>query len=149
MRSPRLLKYQAGLDNFPAYLRFLREMAVGIGLRPGWVAMSYFWMIEDHVRLVGVSRLRPKLTPALEIQGGHIGYDVPPSVRRRGYGTQALRLTLPRAREAGLSKVLLTVDSDNVASIRIIESNGGRLEFDGYVGSLGKVIRRYTNEVEP
>jgi len=60
-----------------------------------------------------------------------------------------LRLTLPRAREAGLSKVLLTVDSDNVASIRIIESNGGRLEFDGYVGSLGRVIRRYTIEVEP
>ena len=96
-----------------------------------------------------MSRLRPELTPALEIQGGHIGYDVPPSVRRRGYGTQLLRLTLPRAREAGLSKVLLTVDSDNVASIRIIESNGGRLEFDGYVGSLGRVIRRYTIEVEP
>ena len=45
--------------------------------------------------------------------------------------------------------MLLTVDSDNVASIRIIESNGGRLEFDGYVGSLGRVIRRYTIEVEP
>src|SRR5437867_5975358 len=68
----------------------IREMAVGVGLRPGWVAMSYFWLIEDHVRLVGVSRLRPKLTPAPEIQGGHIGYDVPPSVRRRGCGTQLL-----------------------------------------------------------
>ena len=100
MRSPRLLKYQAGLDNFPAYLRFLREMAVGIGLRPGWVAMSYFWMIEDHVRLVGVPRLRPKLAPALEIQGGHIGYDVPPSARRKGYGSRVLAPACSRRADA-------------------------------------------------
>ena len=84
-----------------------------------------------------MSRLRPRLTPALEIQGGHIGYNVPPSVRRKGYGTQLLRLTLPKARAAGLSRVLLTVDSSNVASIRIIERNGGRVESEGYVGPLG------------
>ncbi len=68
--------------------------------------MSYFWPIEDDVRLVGVSRLRPRLTPALEIQGGHIGYDVPPSVRRKGYGTQLLRLTLPKAMKAGVNLVV-------------------------------------------
>lgn len=142
-------RYRPGLDNFPAYLRHLRDMALGVGLQPGWVAMSYFWLIEDDVRLVGVSRLRPKLTAALEIQGGHIGYDVPPNVRRKGHGTQLLRLTLPKAREAGLSRVLLTVDSDNVASIRIIETNGGRLEFERDLGSSGRRIRRYTINVKP
>jgi len=60
-----------------------------------------------------------------------------------------MRITLPEAREAGLSRVLLTVDSDNVASIRIIEDNGGRLEFEGDVGSLGRPIRRYTIDVAP
>jgi len=142
-------RYQPGLDDFPRYLRHLRDMAVGVGLQPDWVAMRYFWLIEDDARLVGVSRLRPRLTPALELQGGHIGYDVPPSARRKGYGTQLLRLTLPKAREAGLSRVLLTVDSDNAASIRIIENNGGRLEFEGDVGSFGRPIRRYTIDVGP
>jgi len=144
-----IARYQPGLDNFSAYLRSLRDMAAGVGLQPGWVAMSYFWLIENDVRLIGVSRLRPRLTPALEIQGGHIGYNVPPSVRRKGYGTQLLRLTLPKARAAGLSRVLLTVDSSNVASIRIIERNGGRVESEGYVGPLGRTVRRYTIAVEP
>ncbi len=56
---------------------------------------------------------------------GHIGYAVVPWKRRRGYATRALALMLPIAREAGLARVLLTCDADNLASIRVIEANGG------------------------
>ena len=58
---------------------------------------------------------------------GHIGYSVVPWKWRRGYATRALQLLLPLARAEGLSYVELTTDSDNVASRRVIEANGGKL----------------------
>ena len=56
---------------------------------------------------------------------GHVGYAVVPWKRSRGYATLALALLLPLARDAGLERVLLTCDDDNVASRRVIEANGG------------------------
>ncbi len=58
---------------------------------------------------------------------GHIGYSVVPWKRRRGYATRALQLMLPYAREEGLEYVELTTVADNLASQRVITSNGGTL----------------------
>jgi predicted acetyltransferase len=58
---------------------------------------------------------------------GHIGYSVVPWKRQRGYATRALQLLLPEARREGLAYVELTTDADNIASRRVIESNGGEL----------------------
>lgn len=58
---------------------------------------------------------------------GHIGYAVVPWKQRRGYATRALRELLPEARAEGLRFVELTTDPDNVASIRVVEANGGVL----------------------
>lgn len=58
---------------------------------------------------------------------GHIGFSVVPWKRRRGYATRALHLLLPDARHEGLPYVELTTDVSNLASRRVIESNGGQL----------------------
>jgi predicted acetyltransferase len=58
---------------------------------------------------------------------GHIGYAVVPRKQGRGYATQALAKMLPEAIAEGLRYVELTADSDNVASQRVIEANGGVL----------------------
>ena len=58
---------------------------------------------------------------------GHIGYSVVPWKRQRGYATRALKLLLPQVRSEGLPYVVITTDADNIASRRVIESNGGEL----------------------
>jgi len=68
------------------------------------------------------------LTSELERLHGHTGYEIRPSQRGRGYGTAILKLALPKAKEIGLNRVLLTCDETNIASRKIIEKNGGVLE---------------------
>jgi predicted acetyltransferase len=58
---------------------------------------------------------------------GHVGYSVVPWKRGRGYATRALQLLLPQAGEEGLAYIELTTNSDNIASRRVIEANGGKL----------------------
>ncbi len=58
---------------------------------------------------------------------GHIGYAVVPWQQGRGYAKRALALLLPYARAVGLAYVELTCSPDNLASQRVIETNGGLL----------------------
>ena len=60
--------------------------------------------------------------------GGHIGYAVVPRERRKGYGTEMLRLGLEKAKKLGIKKALVTSDETNIGSKKIIEKNGGVLE---------------------
>ncbi len=69
----------------------------------------------------GTSRLPPACP-------GHIGYSVVPWKRRRGYATQAQALPLPEIRACdGLAYVEITTAPDNLASQKVILSNGGVL----------------------
>jgi len=58
---------------------------------------------------------------------GHIGYAVVPWKRRRGYAKLALKLLLQQAGNEGLTYVEIVTDSDNVASRKVIEANGGEV----------------------
>jgi len=120
-----------------------RDFARGRNLPPGYVPSSTYWLVRDGRRVVARSSLRHRLNPHLEHEGGHIGYSVRPSEQRRGYGTAVCRLTLEKARTLGLERVLITCDEDNVASARIIETNGGRLENTVRARETGKLKRRY------
>ena len=67
--------------------------------------------------------------------GGHIGYDVRPSARRRGHATEMLRQTLADRSRMGIDPALITCDVDNIGSRTVIERNGGVLE-DERAGKL-------------
>ena len=83
-------------------------------------------VVDDTV--VGRVSLRHELTPWLLEVGGHIGYAVRPSARRRGYATAALARVLPVAADLGIDPALVTCDEDNIGSRKAIEANGGVLE---------------------
>jgi len=128
---------------FAAYVRKLRDGALGVDLPPNHVPGNTYWMVQNGRRVVGASRLRHWLNEALRNEGGHIGYDVRPSDRRKGYGTRLLALTLDKARARGITRVLVTCTTDNVASARIIERTGGVFESEIMSSHFGKPLSRY------
>ena len=140
------LRYEPAPEDFPAYLELLLNATRGLNLRPGIVPQNTFWLVRNG-RILGRSKLRHWLTPELEHEGGHIGYDIRPSERRKGYGTMILKLTLEKARDLGLRRVLLTCDSENIGSARIIEKNGGKLSGDAVSNRSGMLISQYWIEI--
>jgi predicted acetyltransferase len=135
-------QHQLAQQDFAAYLAQVRNDAQGIGLPAGYAPMSSFWLVKDR-GIVGESRLRHYLTPALEVEGGHIGYAIRPSERGKGYGTLILALTLAQARSLGLQRIRVTCDTDNLASVRVIEKNGGQLAGQTISTRTGKPIFQY------
>ncbi|HKO60321.1 MAG TPA: GNAT family N-acetyltransferase [Pyrinomonadaceae bacterium] len=90
---------------------------------PGYVR----WLWDgDFCGVIGF-RWQPGSTDLPPYCLGHIGYAVVPWKRRRGYATRALQLLLPQAKKEGLAYVEVVSDADNIASRRVIESNGGQL----------------------
>ncbi|WP_430497012.1 GNAT family N-acetyltransferase [Micromonospora trifolii] len=118
----------SSVDGFAAYVRWLKDQAREDAPRPeGYVPATNLWWVDDDDYL-GRIAIRHRLTPQLRELGGHIGYDVRPTARRRGYATSMLRLALPVAHELGITSALVTCDIQNVASRKVIERNGGVLE---------------------
>lgn len=91
------------------------------------VPETELWAIVDGM-YAGRIAIRHELNDVLKIVGGHVGYDTRATFRGRGIATRMLAEALPIARALGLKRVLLTCDDTNIASIRVIEKNGGVLE---------------------
>ena len=130
-------------SDFDALLARLYACSRGVGLPEGFVSHSTFWLVEDDALVVGVSNIRHSLTPSLLREGGHVGYGVRPSARRRGLGHEILRQSLLRARELGIGDVLVTCAATNVASARVIARNGGVLESQAFLPERNEVVQRY------
>jgi predicted acetyltransferase len=115
-------------DRFATFTEFLVAQARPDAPRPAdFVPCTERWMVADG-EYVGRISLRHELTDLLLTWGGHIGYAVRPSARRRGHATRALERMLPVCAELGIDPVLVTCDTDNEGSRRTIERNGGVYE---------------------
>lgn len=121
--SPLWAPYLPLADEIPgAFVERLlrRETAPEVPFVPETV----YWGVSEGV-VVGRISLRHRLEGNLFKMGGHIGYEVRPSYRRRGIATEMLKLVLetPKARQIG--RLLLTCAPDNIASNKTIQANGG------------------------
>lgn len=127
--------------DFASMVQTLLAESRGEGVPDGWVPSSTYWLLAGE-RIVGAVNIRHGLTEKLRTSGGHIGYGIRPTARRRGYATRLLALALEQCRGLGIQRALVVCDSDNAASERTIVRNGGVRDED-YVESDGNVIRRF------
>ena len=113
---------------FDHYTSQLRAQALPETPRPaGYVPCTTLWWIDGDQYIARIA-IRHQLNEFLLNVGGHIGYDVRPSARRRGHATAMLRAALPVAHQLGIDRALITCDWDNVGSRKTIEANGGVFE---------------------
>ncbi len=118
------LSIQELKEDFEGYVEKKKSESRGENIPHGWVPSTTYWLIDEG-EFIGRVSIRHYLNPSLEKTGGHIGYDIRPSKRGRGYGVKILALALPKAKELGIARALITCDAKNTASRKIIEKNGG------------------------
>ncbi|ARZ63584.1 MULTISPECIES: GNAT family N-acetyltransferase [Bacillus cereus group] len=133
-------------SNFPAMVQELLDAHNGINLPESWVPDSTYWLVTDHNRIVGVVNIRHSLTEHLFNAGGHIGYGIRPSERRKGYATKLLALSLEKAKQLNITKALIVCDEVNTASEKTILHNGG-LRDEDFIEEDGNVVRRFWIEL--
>ncbi|MBR5969669.1 MAG: GNAT family N-acetyltransferase, partial [Lachnospiraceae bacterium] len=75
--------------------------------------------------------------------GGHIGYSVCHSERRKGYATEMLRMILPVCRNLGLERILVTCLEGNEGSRKTILHNGGVYEKTVHEPKENVRLKRY------
>ncbi|SEN25394.1 Predicted acetyltransferase [Actinacidiphila rubida] len=115
-------------DGFARFTAALHtEGDPGAPLLPGRVHSTTLWWADGDTFLARIV-IRHDLTDFLLNYGGHIGYDVRASVRRRGHATAMLRAALPRAADLGIEHALITCLTTNTASRKVIEACGGVFE---------------------
>ena len=144
----------AGEEAIPAYFAdpawshaeiveaFARQSR-GEGLPEGWVPGTTLFLVDDG-RILGVANVRHRLTDHLRQFGGHVGYSVRPSERRKGYATELLvRVKTYAHANLGIGRLLVTCESENVASARVIEKCGGVLEDERHDKPAKRKVRRY------
>lgn len=128
--------------NFSEMLHYLTAAELDETISELGVPHSTYWLIDGEQKVVGVVNIRHRLNQRLLDVGGHIGYGIRPSERRKGHATAILSLALEKARERGLHKVLVTCDKENTGSERAIVKNGGVLESE-FTMENGNVVKRF------
>ncbi|PEX90680.1 GNAT family N-acetyltransferase [Bacillus cereus] len=133
-------------SDFQAMIQELLDAHNGINIPETWVPDSTYWLVTDDNRIVGAVNIRHSLTDHLFNAGGHIGYGIRPSERRKGYATKLLELSLEKTKELNIKKALVVCDEVNTASEKTILHNGGLRDKD-YTEEDGNVVRRFWIEL--
>lgn len=108
------------------WLRFNQDIETT--LNPNYVKSLQYGLFNPENKLIGLIQIRLELKGYLIEFGGHIGYCVRPSERRKGYAKMMLQATLDICKQVGLDRVLITCLESNIASAKTIEACGGIFE---------------------
>jgi len=129
-----------GEDFDDALKRWLGERSPEVYSR-GFVPAALYFLVDEAGRILAAAHIRHELNDSLYICGGHIGYGVRPSERKKGIASAILAMALPIIKNIGIDRVLVTCDKSNLASGKTIIKNGGVLENEVFDGR--EYIQRY------
>lgn len=135
-------------ENIADWLKQLEDLSSADTCPEGFVPQTQFiYLRESNNKVVGVIQIRHYLNEYLAKFGGHIGYSVCHSERKKGFGTAMLKAILPVCEGLGLERILITCLKDNEGSRRVIQNNGGVYESTVYLDEKGVYLERYWMEL--
>lgn len=136
------------LDNYEEWLTKLEEERLIEPNEKLVPAETYLLVREEDNKVVGMINIRLTLNETLKAFGGHIGYGIRPSERRKGYNKINLYLALKRCSELGINEVLLDCSDYNIGSSSTMKALGGEKVKEYYNEKYGNVHRYQINVIE-
>lgn len=92
-------------------------------LPEGYTGQTCFWLMYNNT-IVGLGKIRHRLTEQSRLEGGNIGIAIDPPQRGKGFATQFISLLLQRAKEMNIEEILITVKKYNFPSKNAFQANG-------------------------
>ena len=131
-------------ENYEEWLQKLDQDLDFEHIKPGRVpeSTSFLVRVSDN-KIVGIINIRYSLNEYLENYGGHIGYSIRATERRKGYGYKQLVLGLEKCLEIPIKKVLVTCRDYNKGSAKVIEKCGGVYEDTRFSEKENDNMKRY------
>lgn len=134
-----LTKFES-VEEWLSYLKLLSNIS---SVPKGYVqSTEYITVRSSDDRMVGIVNIRHYLNDYLLKVGGHVGYSIRPTERRKGYAKEQLILALEKCHQLGINKILITCNKDNEASRKTIIGVGGIKENE-IVEEDGNIVERY------
>lgn len=106
------------------------------------VPETIIWMVKDD-QYIGTVDIRHRLNWHLEKWGGHVHFNIRPSMRGLGFGSKILKKAMPIINYLGIDKALITIRPDDKAGIKIVESCGAVFEDETQATDKFPAMRRY------
>ncbi len=131
-------------STYEAWLqKVLMDMDIANIEQPRVPALTYFYVREEDDKIIGMINIRLALNDFLRNEGGHIGYCIRPTERRRHYATDMLSEALKVCDTMGIKEVLVTCDKLNEASAGVIKNCKGELDAEFYSETFKETLQRY------
>lgn len=106
------------------------------------VPETIVWLVKDD-KYIGTVDIRHRLNWHLEKWGGHVHFNIRPSMRGKGYGMKILQKAIPIINYLGIDKALVTLNPKDEAAIRIVEACGAAFEDELPATDCFPAMRRY------
>ena len=134
-------------DQTESYEEWLSSVTLNASpktVNENWVVTDTFFAVRKRDgRIIGIIDLRHTLNAFLK-DLGNCGYSVRPSERKKGYATKMLRQLLKAAKVAEMKTLHISVETENTASIKVIQKNGGVYErsflFENKTADIYKIV---------
>lgn len=134
--------------NYKNWICRIQQESQGIDLKDGRVASTVYFLMNDNRILAHIAIRHSIDNDFLRLYGGHIGYGVRPSERKKGYATVMLHLALIKCRDLGIENVMITCKESNIASAKTIENNFGVQKDLIYIEEENSNFKKYWINVE-
>ena len=143
------------VDNYEEWLIKLEKDLKQIPSEERVPAKTFFLVRESDNKKVGMINIRLFLNKRLKEEGGHIGYSIRPTERRKGYNKINLYLGLIECQKLGIKEALLDCDKNNLGSAKTMIALGGKLiceyfyedmNAQKYCINVDESIEKYKNE---